>query len=938
MLLRVLILGIILIVVTWFIWMCNKEGFQSGPSYTLPAPASPEQIRTQFWSILNQQKTWNIPKPILSYKTNFDGSSSGTSTGSASVTPSNVGSGTKALLNAVQNPGPSDLFTVVFPNYISIYALAKYKMDPKAARYALINNYDALQQELITSVQTGSELTESALSATATAYAACQDLNNLAMALYGQIIKVNAAVKGANETEILAESLHDENMRFQGSVSGAGGACTNQAATPSAACIQLATQNEKMFPLLSTYNKANKTLLTDGDKLQSILDTVLQAYIGLKDCPLSSITPNAGDAYPYINPPSIASVFSQKYLDNLGIISAEELSIKLEELSPYYISTNTLRFITNQLIAGTEFKADLQTTADYIRDMSKTANAVISITGQNSGSRRFFYELGGSFGDIGQLISCPGGYYCPKTSPTPIICPGGSFCPSGATDSPYLCSQQDQVAYGPYSKSGASDISECIKTIPDGFYAVIDIDSSQNPPVTTTTQVQCPAGTYCIGGKVFGCAAGTYNSKQGSSMSTACLQCPAGSYCMTSGITVVASTGTTVIGAALPTPCAAGKFSTTIGAQSSATCQSCPAGTICAGTGISAPTPCPAGTWSSQIENRRECNLGPEGYYSTSLGLTSPSPSPTGFIICSVGRYCPAGSNSEMPCGPGNYCNNTGMISPNKCPKGRYGSSVYNTNPLCDGPCSAGYYCDEGSVIPTQGICPPGFYCTVGTPLPIACPPSKYCVQGTSVPANCAPGTTSTGGATDITACNNCPAGSYCDGNGNNPVTCPIGTYCPGGTSIPIRCPAGSYCDRTGMTNNSPCPRGTYNPDTGATSILRCIPCPPGKYNPDTGKNLCYGTCSIGTYCPTNNKCFNYQNPSGGSSGVVPTGTINPIPCPVGTYCDTQGMSTPTLCPSGTYSKSIGATSLSACITCPSGTNCPTGGSQPQCPGGGSRP
>ena len=905
MLLRVWILGILLIAVTWIIWNWNQqEGFQAMGQYSLPTPASDEQARNNFWTILNEQKAWNVPKNTRLYTTDFAAGSS---------VEAEAGSGTtKALLKAVQYPGKSDKFTAVFPNYISIYALAKYRKDPVAARYALINNYNGLQEELESAVQSGSELSADArykqnpeLSNTW----ACIELNLLAMALYGQIIKVNAAVKGVNDTELLAESVHDENIRLQGTAT----ACMNQGATPSAACIQLATQDEKLFPLLEKYNAANKILLTDGEKLQDVLNTVLQAYKGLKNCQANTITPNAGSAYPYPNPPSISSVFSQSYLDNLDSIRAEELSVKLEELSPYYVSKKLLGFLTKQIIAGTGFKADLQSATDYLQDTSKTANAVISMTGQGMGSGQFYNELGGSFGGLGAIVSCPGGYYCPKTSPVPVLCPAGSFCPPGDPDSPYLCSDQDPAK--PYSDRGASDESQCRSDIPNGYYYIVDMN--EDPPIRT--QLPCPEGAYCQDGRVIPCPAGTYNSKKGSELPGACLPCPKGAYCPASSSSVETALGPVTLGSSSPTPCPPGKYNDLLSQSHSALCRICPAGTTCATRGLSLPIPCPAGTYSSQPELKGECTPGPAGKYSSTAGLTSLS----SFTTCSVGYYCPAGSNNQLPCGPGNYCDAAGMSSPKLCAKGRYGSSSNNTTAQCDGPCAAGYYCDEGSVSPKQGLCPPGYYCTAGTQQPLNCPANKFCVQGTSIPANCPPGTSSSGGATDITGCNNCPGGKYCPGDGNNPVTCPIGTYCGGGNTAPVPCPTGSYCDVIGLSAIKLCPAGTYNNTVGATLLSQCLPCPGGKFNTEIGQTACNSICPIGTQCPP--------------------GSANPVPCPMGGYCDEEGLTAAKLCGPGTYSDAVGATSPSTCRTCPPGTYCPNSGGSTgtlcppgtYCPGGG---
>jgi len=114
------------------VFQFRKEGFQiMGSQYVLPAPQSPEYTKAMFWSIVGLQKSAT------------SGSGSGSGSGS---------NPTLDLLNKVTNPADNDTFKMVFPNYISIYALSKYNKDAKAARYALTYNYDELQGELNTQV------------------------------------------------------------------------------------------------------------------------------------------------------------------------------------------------------------------------------------------------------------------------------------------------------------------------------------------------------------------------------------------------------------------------------------------------------------------------------------------------------------------------------------------------------------------------------------------------------------------------------------------------------------------------------------------------------------------------------------------------------------------------------------------------------------------
>jgi len=910
MILRVLILGIILIGIL-YILSSNREGFQAGSSYTLPAPQSSARIISNFWSILNQQKIWSAtPKTSLNR-----GGGSGSGSGSASGSGSGSGSkGTQELLNSVINPGPSDIFNVVFPNYISIYALAKYGMDPVAARYALLNNYDTLQEELTTAVQTPAEISAGSAFTMQPKENACEELNALALSIYGQIIRMQESLSDLSGVSIVTASLHDENKNFQ-----QNSVCTNQGSSPSAACIKLASQDETLFPILHNYDAANLSLQTNGLTIQSMLNLVIQSYKGL-GC---TLTPVSGSG------PTIASVFSQTYINDVGEINVQSLSEKLQEISPYYVSPNLIQYITRQLIAGGEFKSQLETTSDYINNMSKTTHAIVSLV--NTLQPGQYYDESGSRGGI---LTCPAGYYCPPTSSTPIVCEVGYYCPPGTTE----LSDANKCPVNSYSPMGASDSSACNSSIPPGYYSL-------NGKAT-----QCPEGHYCPGGnsQPVPCPSGTYNAFTGKTSSFGvCLPCPAGSYCcVKSGNTCTPS------GVASPTACPKGSFNPDRNAISLSSCRLCPAGTSCPSIGISSPLPCPAGTFSPITGLTGECRKGPEGYYSPATGLTRLTAPP--FILCPAGYYCPVGSGYRVNCPAGSYCDTVGLTAPKPCPAGRYGTSINSRNNQCDGPCPAGSFCPPGTI--TGGPCPAGSYCPLGTVNPVPCTVGHYCPEGSSTPLACPPGTYNNSTERySLTQCLPCPSGKFCGSATSIPELCPIGTYCIGGNTHaggsipPTPCDAGYYCDTTGMNAPTPCPRGTYSTTISAISMTTCISCAPGLYSSSIGQKSCTGICQIGTYCPGSTQCYIYTPPQGGSGRAVsiPIGGSNPIQCPVGTYCDTTNMSVPKLCPVGTYSSSTGATSIATCQPCVPGTYCPTvgqGSSGPlcpvgtYCPGGGSSP
>ena len=58
---------------------------------------------------------------------------------------------------------------------------------------------------------------------------------------------------------------------------------------------------------------------------------------------------------------------------------------------------------------------------------------------------------------------------------------------------------------------------------------------------------------------------------------------------------------------------------------------------------------------------------------------------------------------------------------------------------------------------------------------------------------------------------------------------CPIGHYCPLGTAGP-----------------EPCPKGSYNNETGLQAEGDCVLCPPGEYCTEVGMTGTSGLCDEG--------------------------------------------------------------------------------------------
>jgi len=150
----------------------------------------------------------------------------------------------------------------------------------------------------------------------------------------------------------------------------------------------------------------------------------------------------------------------------------------------------------------------------------------------------------------------------------------------------------------------------------------------------------------------------------------------------------------------------------------------------------------------------------------------------------------------------------------------------------------------------------------------------------------------------------------------HNVTYCPPGTYykvfakysCP---AIPS-CPAGQFFSAVdGCTDCAP---GTFA--SNATPVMSCTPCGKGQYQPNRGASACV-ECSPGYF----------QNRSGlrECSTCPPgmfqnnSGQVNCTVCPRHSYSDEANSSTCTACPLGSFTTAGGATSRLLCVT-PSST------------------
>lgn len=152
------------------------------------------------------------------------------------------------------------------------------------------------------------------------------------------------------------------------------------------------------------------------------------------------------------------------------------------------------------------------------------------------------------------------------------------------------------------------------------------------------------------------------------------------------------------------------------------------------------------------------------GYYCVS-GNIQPNPTmlndsqcPTTSVHPIIGHVCPAG----------HYCQQ-GTAYPVGCPAGKY--QDLTTENDCKS-CPVGHYCLANTTDYTPNVCPAGYYCPLETPqaYEFPCPPGYF--NNLTAQHN-------------ASACQLCPPGMYCQGDGNSEPTgkCDPGWYCIEGSN-----------------------------------------------------------------------------------------------------------------------------------------------------------
>lgn len=250
----------------------------------------------------------------------------------------------KTTIAAVTNPTETDSFKVVFPRQQSIAALAHSLGNTVMARNLLLNNYNMVEQQIMPSLNpTPGDII--AFNTNNLGFV-CGQLVALSTDLKAKLATMKTGVNALDATRPSAIAVKDENMRFQRTLTAI---CQGNL---SQSCRDLASVDSTLYPLLALYDSVGLTQAEQEGRLQDAVATINDVVRILK-CPETAAVSYNQEDFPFID--------------------SEELRLKLEEVSPYFLSPASLKFISDRLFDGEQVKF-----ADSAREIGNELGNVMS--------------------------------------------------------------------------------------------------------------------------------------------------------------------------------------------------------------------------------------------------------------------------------------------------------------------------------------------------------------------------------------------------------------------------------------------------------------------------------------------------------------------------------------------------------------------------------
>lgn len=477
--------------------------------------------------------------------------------------------------------------------------------------------------------------------------------------------------------------------------------------------------------------------------------------------------------------------------------------------------------------------------------------------------------------DDSQCVQCPAGTYedghiscvaCPEFTNAPrgsTVC----TCNAGYEESTGSCRE---CAHGHYNPGQNSSCQPCPLSTWSGITASVACQPCPENSASTVTGMTSVQGCVCDGGYAGDsgvcslCPAGTYHA----TTTTTCFDCLAGKYTASGGATSCVSCGLRANSDDGATTCLCDPAYT----RSGDLCMPCAAGSFKNSSGNQTCSPCASGHYSLSAADA--CSVCPADTYQD----TEKS---TGCKSCPPHSVSLPGSTAagDCRCLPGFSSVDGECVA---CGYGEYKTTT--ANEACQ-TCATGYY-----------TLAPG---AAADSLCLLCTHDSYVSAGMCV--QCVANAEADEGSASIGDCHCLPGFSGSAETGGSCEPCPQGHFkAINGDAACEECPPGSV-------------GGTVLP---RSSLAACQACPPNSFK--LNSTHC-AACSTGSSSPTGSASSKNCTCDPGFSGDAFSGGLC-VPCSAGEFKNWSGSGECAMCPRGKYNGATGASSPSACESCPDHT------------------
>ncbi len=183
----------------------------------------------------------------------------------------------------------------------------------------------------------------------------CAELNSVYINLNKQIVSLRPLIQDLSGSSLVAAGAKSENMRFQKRFYQD---CSGTTSDTPGSCYDLATQDDNLFSVHAEYEATNLDLFSREIEVKESLKTVKDTMKLLKCSEIPSV--------------------EYSVEKDIGYIDTTDLFMKLSELSPYYVSPDVIRKLSEIMLSDSD-AGDLAVLEDTIKMIDKRKDIIVGM-------------------------------------------------------------------------------------------------------------------------------------------------------------------------------------------------------------------------------------------------------------------------------------------------------------------------------------------------------------------------------------------------------------------------------------------------------------------------------------------------------------------------------------------------------------------------------